>query len=88
MVGIIAEMAVIDRDFRDGPIIAALHREILGRAGKASSIVAAPSAASIVLRMNCLPLAGSPSAPVIGNGVATRRDPTGGVVPGRAYRLQ
>ena len=33
MIGVVAEMTVIDRDLRDGPIIATFHGEILSRGG-------------------------------------------------------
>jgi hypothetical protein len=33
VIGVVAEMTVIDRDLRDGPIIATFHGEILSRGG-------------------------------------------------------
>ena len=51
MVGIVAKAAIIDSQKCDRRIVAARDREVLSRGGTANSIVAAPSAAMMVLRM-------------------------------------
>jgi hypothetical protein len=83
MVGIVAEMPIIDRDFSNGPVIAACHREILCRRGPShKQRRCAERSKHRISHCVSLPLNRKPERfGSYGNGVAKLANAYGGVVP-------